>query len=231
MLELPKPPTDNIYKFAALFGLTLFIASGASVAWNFRQRDASSWLVAMCIIAILGVALIVVGFWLWYTRAQVYEDRVLRAHAENDARRLEEEKGDQAKSVAIHKLQAELEVAAYKEIWEPLAILESSWDTLVRTEPVTDEILAELRKPVFGAREQLTTVIRRRRPFYEPAIYTELEFLLHQMEVSLSKVVYLRANTGSADRRKFWEDFVKLRGSIDRASNSMRGRLASMKLI
>src|SRR6185295_11203044 len=37
MLDLIKPPTDNLYKFAAIFGLVLFVVGFVFPPWLFHQ--------------------------------------------------------------------------------------------------------------------------------------------------------------------------------------------------
>jgi len=286
MLELPQPPTDNIYKFFAIFGLVLFLASGLlcweqvqqrvlieseiehlsqQIAYNLKLpdslildtgkvlRNASPedkakttrinelkerradltvpfWL--LLAVGMLGVAsglvLMVKGFRLWYDRAQTYQDQVLRAQAENDAKKLEEAKSELSKTVAVHKVQAELEVAAYREIWEPLAVIESSWDHVVRSWPATDDQLETLRRPLIAARMNLIEAVRKHRPFYAPAIHKELELLLIQIETGIGTLMYLNSHTEGAQRDRHYDDFQLLREGISRCAGSIRARLASM---
>src|SRR5580704_1991991 len=286
MLELPQPPTDNIYKFFAIFGLVLFLASGLllwgqvqqrvvieseiehltqEIAYNLKLpdsprldtgkvvRDASPedkakvarvnelkeriadltlpfWLLIAfgALGTVGGLILMVKGFRLWYDRAQVYQDRVLKAQADNDAKKLEEAKSQLSRTIAVHKVQAELEVTAYREIWEPLAVIESTWDNAVRLWPATDEALASLKKPLIEARLSLVEVVRKHRPFYPPGIYTELELLLRQVEAELSRLMYLNPRTEPAQRDRYHQDFELLRNSITRCAELIRARLASM---
>lgn len=139
MIELPKPPTDNLYKFLAIFGIVLTLGSGAALVayrdWLIKRygpvgdllNEASDSIGAILadrregrtdpeidhrreLFAgnsthravleqerivdevenrqlieyasyggfVLGLGMVVVGFWLWYSRHQRYEDLLVQ---------------------------------------------------------------------------------------------------------------------------------------------------------
>lgn len=293
MLDLPQPPTDNLYKFVAIFGLVLFLAAGLlswaqvqqhvviaseiehlsrQIAHNLSLPDsgildtaratrnaspgdnakiarlnqlketsadsvAPFWiLIALSALAgASGVALMIKGFRLWYDRAQIYQDQVLKAQAENDAKKLEEARSELSKTVAVHKVQAELEVTAYQEIWEKLAALDRSV-AKVRPYlgmPIEDEAARDELKPLMTAANAdfraFVAAVEKHRPFYAPDVYHQLTSLREQISFEwIDSVVGGSQGVDVGVMARQVSNAERVRANVEACSDAIRARLANM---
>lgn len=90
-MNLPAFPTDSLYKWVSIFGLTIFIFNGyifISTLWEHRENlaehqneiDFISTLTQFG--AAFGIVLALWGFWQWYCKLQVHINREVKARAD-----------------------------------------------------------------------------------------------------------------------------------------------------
>lgn len=81
-LQIPIP-TDSLYKFIALSGIAIVFAT---VYFGIRIEESSKREINMkplaSIIIIFATAMATVGFHLWYTKIQKYQDIIIQKQAE-----------------------------------------------------------------------------------------------------------------------------------------------------
>ncbi|MGO5000513.1 hypothetical protein [Oceanisphaera sp. W20_SRM_FM3] len=90
-MSFPVFPTDSLYKWASIFGLTLIITSGyvfISFLWRYQnslpEYEASIYLIRIgtLFVAVFGFVLAGWGFYQWYVKLQIHINREVKARAD-----------------------------------------------------------------------------------------------------------------------------------------------------
>lgn len=106
-MNIPNLPTDNLYKFLALFGLTI-IGLGVIVLVQMRNEPISL-LLFEC-----GTIISLSGFALWYFKLQKHLDTIV----EKKAKSIKE-----SRAINVNKIQFEKEFEVYEIMWTSLSKL------------------------------------------------------------------------------------------------------------
>lgn len=90
-MSFPVFPTDSLYKWASIFGLTLIITNGyvfISFLWRYRNNlpEYEEYIdfIRICtqVGAVFGFVLAGWGFYQWYVKLQIHINREVKARAD-----------------------------------------------------------------------------------------------------------------------------------------------------
>jgi hypothetical protein len=81
-LQIPLP-TDSLYKFIALSGIAIVFATAYfGIKIEEASRGKINTRIPASVIIMLATAMATVGFHLWYTKIQKYQDIIIQKQAE-----------------------------------------------------------------------------------------------------------------------------------------------------
>jgi hypothetical protein len=170
--NLPNLPTDNQYKFIALAGIVLLLSGILSLEKLY---------LGVCLaIIIIGVLTSIIGFYLWYTRLQKFQDKVIID---------ESDKYNKQKTITIHQIQFQKEFTLYQDLWKSMSKLEEiinklysntiGYDSFAQERKI--EIQKEMEKDltIYWERyKEFDLIYKQNKPFYPENLYTELEEII-----------------------------------------------------
>jgi hypothetical protein len=251
-MNLPQwsVPTDNLYKFIALSGVSITLLGiyllsnqiGSSHSFSqgvntqpclFTQTTLIITLSSFfpLIILISGVILSILGFILWYIKVQRLQDII----TENESNKCKNER-----SLTIHQSQFLKEFQIYNELWPALNGLKIEIDfifgRLQEYEKLNDEEINFRKKEIeessirFGLKFDTVNIIyNNNKPFYPAEIFDNLEKVidlslrLFVEAKNIEKLAYVHTFLGIyRDQKMLFDEIIQ---NIDCVCGTIRNRI------
>ena len=217
-MKLPEIPTDNLYKFLAIFGLIISLFSGYWLIKLPFSNISLTFILILFGVLVLGCVISICGFRLWYKRTQKVNDEILVN---------ESKKNKLENDLYIHKSKYDNEVKLYKELWDPLSLLKSELDTLnteykrfiQQENDNEDEYHEKLRKiyseKVYPHFEKFYKILNSNEPFLPKELFIEFD----NLKMEFYKV---------ASHALFAPEFIKLRKTANMNIESELEKLSEL---
>ncbi len=127
------------------------------------------------VLLFLGFVLSIVGFYYWFFRTQIIQDKILK---------IESDKLENTKVIFVHTIQFEKEFDVYKSLWPELLKLRNATHQLRPTVEFLDpkeseqEVHERKGKEFNNAYKDCGKIFENNKPFYPQEIFVEIEAIL-----------------------------------------------------
>ena len=216
-----KLPTDNLYKFIAIFGLVFVVFS----SYMLNQTADKTEITISFILLDVGIVTTVFGFITWYIKTQRYNDRILK----NESEKLLNDK-----TVLIHKIQFEKEFNIYDELWPCLTDLRNATHALrPNIEQIDMSIPEEVRRKkkaedFIKAHNKCVGVFDNNKPFYPEDIYEKIADLILKTKFEKNSFDFmLEVNLERFDEAKLKMDEIIQK--VESICLKIRSRIGTLK--
>ncbi len=171
--QIPKIPSDSLYKFISLSGILLILFGFYQV--NIKINGISIFAI------ITGCILSIYGFRNWFVKIQKPQDKIIKD---------ESYKYENQKSISIHQIQFAKEFEIYQSLWKTLMEFEQDvefvFDRVKDYEKLDQEKMdknkneiGEKMKEFWSNYNKVRSMYNTNKPFYPREIFDELEQVIH----------------------------------------------------